>query len=92
MILKFTKPYNFEGKEYTEIDLSGIDNLTTGDLIQLDKQFAQTGQMAMVNEVTTAYCSLVASRVTGHPIEFFDRLPAREGLKVRNEVANFLNS
>lgn len=31
-IVKFAKPYSFEGTEYTEVDLSGMDKLTIQDM------------------------------------------------------------
>ena len=34
-IVKFARPHIFEGKEYTEIDLSGLDDLTAEDLSSL---------------------------------------------------------
>lgn len=41
-IIKLAKPYVFEGTEYGEIDLSGLDKLTVQDAI--DAQLALTGQ------------------------------------------------
>ena len=32
LILKFKKPYVFEGKEYTEVDLSAMEDMTAEDL------------------------------------------------------------
>lgn len=90
-IIVFKRPYNFEGKEYKEIDLSGIKNLSTKDLIDADKQFSATGQVALMNEITTGYACIIASKGTGLPIEFFENLPAYEGLKVKNKVMGFLN-
>lgn len=88
----FKKPYNFEGQEYKEIDLSGIENLSTKDLIEADKQFNLSGQMAMMNEMTTGYSCIIAAKATGKPVEFFENLPAGEGLKVKNKVMGFLNA
>lgn len=88
----FKKPYKFEGKEYTEVDLSEIENLSTGDLIDADKQFSSSGQMAVMNEMTTGYSCIIASKVTGKPVEFFENLPAGEGLKVKKIVMGFLNA
>lgn len=34
-IVKFAKPYSFEGTEYTEVDLSGMDKLTIQDMIDI---------------------------------------------------------
>lgn len=32
LVLKFRKPYTFENQEYTEVDLSGMEDMTAGDL------------------------------------------------------------
>lgn len=88
----FKKSYNFEGKEYKEVDLSGIENLSTKDLIEADKQFNLSGQMAMMNEMTTGYSCIIAAKGTKMPVEFFENLPAGEGLKVKNKVMGFLNA
>ena len=45
-IIKLAKPYVFEGTEYGEIDLSGLDKLTVQDAI--DAQMALTGQPGAV--------------------------------------------
>ena len=39
-IVKFAKPYKFEGTEYTEVDLSGMDDLTIQDMIDIQKNLA----------------------------------------------------
>lgn len=85
------KPYKFEGKEYKEIDLSGLENLSTRDLIDADKQFTTSGQMALMNEMTTGYSCIIAAKATGKPVEFFEGLPAGDGLKLKNMVMGFLN-
>lgn len=37
LVLKFRKPYKFEGQEYTEVDLSGMEDMTAGDLCAVGK-------------------------------------------------------
>lgn len=32
LVLKFRKPYKFEGREYTEVDLSAMEDMTAADL------------------------------------------------------------
>ncbi|WP_163538306.1 phage tail assembly protein [Gracilibacillus sp. YIM 98692] len=92
LIITFKKPYKFEGEEYKKVDLSGIENLSTRDLVEADKQFNTSGQMAIMNEMTTGYSLIIASKASGHPVEFFEQLPAGEGLKVKNRVMGFLNA
>ena len=36
-IVKFDKPYKFEGKEYDGLDLSGMEKMTVQDLIDIQK-------------------------------------------------------
>ena len=36
-IVKFDKPYKFEGKEYDSLNLSGMEKITVQDLIDIQK-------------------------------------------------------
>lgn len=91
-IVAFRKPYQFEGKEYKEIDLSGIDDLSGDDLIETEKIFSSSGGFSMVPELSPLYAFIIASRATKQPVEFFSRLPIKDGLAVKNAVVGFLNS
>lgn len=75
--MKFKKPYRFEGQDYTEIDLSGLDNLTIQDAIQIQKDLMNQGETAaaLVCETTAAFTREVAAKATGMPIEFFQLMP-----------------
>lgn len=90
--LVFNKPVTFEGEEYKSVDLEGLEQLTTRDLIDADKKFGTSGQMALMNEMTTGYACIVASKATDKPVEFFENLPASEGLRLKNMVMTFLNA
>ena len=89
-IVKFNKPYNFEGNKYTEVDLSGLDNLKATDLIEADKIFVVSGQVAAVKEMNVGYACILAAKVSSKPIEFYQGLPARDAIKVKNMVTSFL--
>lgn len=91
-IVTFGKPYEFEGAELTEIDLSGIENLTGEDLMEADKVYSSSGQFSPVPEVTLGYTLVIAAKVTSKPVEFFNKLPAKEAIKVKNAVIAFLNN
>lgn len=92
LFVEFNKPYMFESTEYTSVDFSGLEDLTTSDIIAADKEFAETGQFAMMNEMTTGYACILAAKGSKMPREFFERLPAKEGLKVKRQVMAFLNN
>jgi hypothetical protein len=88
-LVKFNKSYSFEGTEYNEIDLSGIENLTAKDLMDVDRIYVSMGQDATARETTLTYACIIASKATGKPIEFFENLPARESIKIKNMVVGF---
>jgi len=88
-ILKFSKPYHFEDKTYTELDLSGLDSLTAEDMIAADKYLSRNGNFSVMPEMSLEYACFVASKATDLPIEFFRRLPPKDAIKVKNRVTNF---
>ena len=86
----FSKEYDFEGKKYKEVDLSGLENMTAEDLHQANKVFVSEGNIATVPEITLEYAFILAASATHLPLEFFQQLGARDALKVKNRVTNFL--
>lgn len=92
MVIKFKKPYSFEGKEYTEIDLSGMDDLTGADMIAVNKIMKRNGGggIDVMPEVSLEYACVLASKAAKLPVEFFTGLPPREAMKVKNRVMGFL--
>jgi hypothetical protein len=91
-LITFKKPYEFEGAEYKEIDLSAIQNLKASDLIAADKLFATRGQMSAMNEMSVGYACIIGSKTTQNPLEFFENMPANEAIKLKNMVARFFYS
>lgn len=86
-VVKFNKPFIFEGKEYTEIDLSGVENLTGKDIIEAQKEYGKTNLAPnAMPELDVRYSFIIAQKVTKLPYEFFEQLPARECVKVRTMV------
>ena len=91
MIVKFKKPFIFEGKEYTELDLSGMDNMTGADMIAVNKIMQRTsGGIDVMPEVSVEYAFYFAARAAKLPVEFFTSLPPKEAIKVKNRVMGFL--
>lgn len=89
LIIKLNKAIKFEEKEVKEIDLSGLENLKTKDLIEVEKQYNLDGNLAAQPESTFAYARLIAERVTDLPLEFYDSLNGKQMIKLRNAVMGF---
>lgn len=89
-VVVFKKPYKFEGKAYTRVDLSRLEEITAEDLAKAEKLAAGENVVAVQQELTLNYCMFVAQIVTQRPMEFFKRLPAHEAIRVKYVVLNFL--
>ena len=59
------KPYTFEGKEYTEIDLSGMEKLKVKDMIEVQKAVGAEPSAAILSGASTAFVMELAARATG---------------------------
>lgn len=92
LLIKLNRPHQFEGETYSEIDLSGLEELTTVDLLDADKQFAASESFSFMNEMSLGYLIIVASKATKKPVEFFEQMAASNVLKVKNCVMTFLNA
>ena len=82
-LVRFSKPYTFEGQTYTEIDLSGMENLTTQDMVEAERYLNRTKVISSTPEMTIGYACSIAATASGMPVEFFERLPVREAVKVK---------
>lgn len=89
-VLRFCKPYTFEDETYTEIDLSGIEDITATDMIAAQKVISKSGTVEVLPEMSMQYACVIAARVAKKPIEFFTGLPARDAIKLKNIVTGFI--
>lgn len=89
-ILKLKKPYIFEGKTYTEIDMSTLADMTVADLKAVARFAGKTSSGDLAPEVSLTFAIALASRKTGLSVEFFDGLPGYEGMRIKNRVMGFL--
>jgi len=92
-VITFNKPYKFEGTEYTEIDLTGLDKLTIKDAIDIQKQLTDKREVAatVLTETSTAFARMVIAKATGYPIEFFEVMPRSLSKQVQHAVMTYLN-
>jgi hypothetical protein len=92
-VVKLAKPYVFEGKEYDEIDLRGIQKLTVNDAIDAQAGLIGKGEMAaaLITERSTAFAREIAQRGTGLPIEFFKYMPRGVWKKTQKAVLSMLS-
>ncbi len=89
-LIVFKKPIIFEGIVYNSVDLSGLEEISAKDMIAVNKIIERSGTVNVLPEMSLEYACLIAARASGLPVEFFEALPPKEALKVKNRVTNFL--
>jgi hypothetical protein len=87
---KFAKPYNFNGKEYTELEID-IENITTLDYEKAESQYKtiNPGFSGLI-EAETGFTKQLIINATKLPAEFYNGLPLGEFIKLKYAVQGFL--
>ena len=85
----FIKPYEFEGKTYTELDVD-IEGMTGADFAAAKKQFTKEGNFVALPAADTEFCACLLARLTKQPLEFFEHLPVKDYCALTQSVSNFL--
>lgn len=89
LVIRFKKPFPFEEKQYSEVDLSGLENLTGNDMIEVERLLRVEGFTGLSSDLSPKGLMIYAMRASKLPIEFFEQLPLREARKVKTRVLNF---
>ncbi len=84
------KPYIFEGKSYSAIDLIGLQDIKAADMIEVNRLLNRKGNVDFLQEMTLEYALNLAAKATGKPIEFFEMLPPYAAMQIKNRVTGFL--
>ena len=94
MVVKFKKPFTFEQKEYTELDMSGLENLTVQDVIDAQKKMQDSGSAAALGiiESTTGFAMELAVKATHKPVELFKLMPRKLMNQVQRAVLEAMST
>lgn len=88
-ILTLSRVYNFEGENISELDLSGLEDITADDMIRANRVLSNSGTIAIVPETDLHYTLAIAASATGRPIEFLKMLKPKDAMKIKNRVTSF---
>lgn len=93
-VIRFNKPFDFEHNPVEEIDLSGLDEMTVGDVAEIQGEAIRKNESrtaSLAPEVSTAFAMKMAAKASGRPIELFQQMPAYAMKKVRRAVQTAMN-
>jgi hypothetical protein len=86
-VVKLTQTYNFEGREISEVDLSGLEDLTTADAEYIERVMAKLKHHPTDKFRDYVYTKHIAMKVTNLPIEFFNSLKWKDMDSIKSRVA-----
>lgn len=92
MIHKLSRPHNYEGKEFTELEIN-FENLTTLDYEKTEREFKAlnphfSGQSMLEGE--TGFIKIVLCKAIGRAHDFLDNLPISDFAKLKVATQGFL--
>jgi hypothetical protein len=88
-VLELSKVYEFEGEKISSLDFSGLEKLTTENMIRANNIMENAGMVSTVPENTMYYALIIASDATGMPIEFLKKLNIKDAFRMRRMVTRF---
>lgn len=86
-VVPLTKGYDLEGEIIKEVDLSGLEDLTTKDAQEVDRVMAKMKYYPQNKFKDILYTKHIAMRATGLPIEFFNSLSFKDMQSISSRVA-----
>lgn len=89
MKIKLSKSIKHKGNELEILDLP-LEELTGNDLIEVEKQIVNSGEVPMVTDFNRIYLINIAARAAKIPVEVLKFASAKDFTRITNEVRNFL--
>ncbi len=85
-VIPLSKTYKFEGEDIKEVDLSGLEDLTTTDGEYVDRIMAKMNYHPRDKFRDITYTKHIAMRATNLPIEFFNMLKLKDQQVITSRI------
>lgn len=86
-VIPLEKEYDLDGKKIKEVDLSGLEDLTTLDAQEIDSVMSKMKYYPQNKFKDILYTKHIAMRATGLPVEFFNSLSFKDMQSITSRVA-----
>ena len=90
-VVELSRTYEFEGEKISQIDLSGLEDVTAETMIKAGKVLVGAGDVQVLPENSLHYTLVIAAECTKYPIEFYKRLKPRDAIRIKNKITLFFN-
>ena len=90
MTVKLSKAITYQEIEVKEINLKKMEDLTAQDMNNIyDLYYALGGNKQIMQESTLLFAQILASQTTWYPMEVFERMSAKDAMRLKNRVYRF---
>ena len=86
-VIPLSKAYDLDGQKIKEVDLSGLEDLTTADGEYIDRVMAKMNYHPKDKFRDLTYTKHIAMRVTNFPIEFFNGLKWKDQQSITSRIS-----
>ena len=86
-VIPLSRAYNLDGREIREVDLSGLEDLTTADGEYIDRVMAKMKYYPKDKFKDLTYTKHIAMRVTNLPVEFFNSLRWKDQQAISSRIS-----
>jgi hypothetical protein len=91
-IIRLSHPYKYDDEEISELDMSGIENLTGRDIKKAQAIMTRHGNVTTFLESNVEFLQLMAAAACGKEVEFIEELNAKDTTRVKNWVSGYFLS
>lgn len=82
-------PFTYDGKEYKELDLRKLKDLTTQHIERVEEALISEGKATQAMWTTIRGATLLAAVANDMPFDWLDNAKAKDAVTVRNAVFAF---
>lgn len=86
-VIQLSKAYDLDGQTIKEVDLSGLEDLTTADGEYIDRVMAKMNYHPKDKFRDLTYTKHIAMRVTNLPIEFFNGMKWKDQQAITSRIS-----
>ena len=82
-------PFTYDGKEYKEIDLRKLKDITTQHIERVEEALISEGKATQAMWTTIRGATLLAAVMNDMPFDWLDNAKAKDAVTIRNAVFAF---
>ena len=85
----FKKPFEYEGKTYTELTFN-FERLSGRDMVSIETEMQMNNEYCLAPEVSRSFQAKMAAKAAGIGSDVLDAMPIKDFNRITNAARSFL--